>query len=207
MGYRSWLKTLGLGALATAGVIAVGAQTALQPIPAMAQLNRTCQGFTLFGGVDSEYRLAYCIDNNERRDTRARYYLRVAGRVVTRDVIELEIAYPEAFEEAGGHFDNATIEIREGTGRGGAVIPAETFIEANLDEADSAEIGGIQTDSNVLTIILEQPIPANSSFVVVISDVRNPNRFGIHNFSLDLMYQGDAFAQFVGIWALDVAAE
>lgn len=207
MGYRSWLKTLGLGALATAGVIAVGAQTALQPIPAMAQLNRTCQGFTLFGGVDSEYRLAYCIDNNERRDTRARYYLKVAGRVVSRDVIELDIIYPEAFEEEGGHFDNATIEIREGTGRGGAVIPAETFIAANSDDAEGVEIDSAESPGNVLSIIPDQPIPANTSFVVVISDVRNPNRYGLHNFNLDVVYQGDAFSQFIGLWALDVAAE
>ncbi|MDA0674456.1 MAG: DUF2808 domain-containing protein [Cyanobacteria bacterium] len=193
MGYRNWLQTLGLSALATAGVVAVGAQTALQPTPALAQLSRTCQGFTLFGGVDAEYRLAYCIDNNERRDTRARYYLKVAGRVVPRDIIELEISYPEAFEEEGGYFTSATIELREGTGRGDEDIPIAEVV--------------VDPETNLLEIYPEEPIPANTSFIVVLSDVRNPNRYGLHNFNLNVMYQGDSFRQFVGLWALDVAAE
>jgi hypothetical protein len=193
MAHHNWFRNLALGALATAGIVAIGPQSALQPTPALAQLSRTCQGFTLFGGVDSEYSLAYCIDNNERRDTRARYYLKVAGRVVPRDIIELEIAYPEAFEEEGGYFTNATVELREGTGRGGDTIPVSEVI--------------IDPETNLMEIYPERPIPANQSFIVVVSDVRNPNRFGIHNFNLSVMYQGDSFRQFLGVWPLDVAAE
>jgi hypothetical protein len=194
MGYRRWLKTLGLGALATAGVVAVGSQTALQPTPALAQTDRTCQGFTLFGGVASEYRLDYCIDNNERRDTRARYYLKVPGRLAPRDIIEVVINYPEEFEEDGGYFTNATIELREGTsGRGGAAIPiAETLIDP---------------DSNQLEIYPEAPLPANTGFTVVISDVRNPNGYMQRNFNLDVLYQGDSVRGWVALWQLDIAAE
>ena len=117
----------------------------------------------------------------------------MAGRVVPRDIIELEISYPEAFEEEGGYFTSATIELREGTGRGDADIPIAEVV--------------VDPETNLLEIYPEEPIPANTSFIVVLSDVRNPNRYGLHNFNLNVMYQGDSFRQFVGLWALDVAAE
>ena len=193
MGSRQWLRNFTLGLLAVASAGAVGGQTAIQATPALAQLTQTCQGFTLFGGVDAEYRLGYCLDNNSRRSSRARYYLHVAGRVFTRDLIELQITYPEAFTRESGHFDNATIELREGTGRGGATIPINEVV--------------IDPERNMIEIYPENPIPGNSSFMVVISNVRNPNRFGVHNFNFEATFQGDSFRRFVGIWPLDVAAQ
>ncbi|WP_008312155.1 DUF2808 domain-containing protein [Leptolyngbya sp. PCC 6406] len=193
MGSKSWLRNLTLSAIAVAGFGVVGGQTAIQATPALAQLTQTCQGLTLFGGVESEYRLGYCLDNNSRRNTRARYYLYVGGRTFTRDIIELQISYPEAFEEERGHFNNATIELREGTGRGGATIPISEVV--------------VDSDRNMIEIYPENPIPGNRNFMVVISSVRNPNNFGVHNFNLDAMFQGDSFRRFVGVWPLDVAAQ
>ncbi|MDA0265400.1 MAG: DUF2808 domain-containing protein [Cyanobacteria bacterium] len=171
------------------------ASGAIAPVtqPALAQRCTTTAGFTLFGGIDSEVRLAYAIDNNERRSTRARYYLKVAaGAVSPREILELEIFYPQGFEDNHGNFDNAEIEVREGTGRGGDVIPTSEIV--------------VDSESNTIQIYFEDAIPESTSFMVVIDKVRNPNRYGIHYFHLDALYQGDSVRTQIGTWPLDVAA-
>ncbi|MEO0986624.1 MAG: DUF2808 domain-containing protein [Cyanobacteria bacterium J06639_14] len=178
------LRQSALGLLAIAGLAAVG----------NAAIAQTTDGFTIFGGVDSEYRLSYYIDNNERRSPDARYYLRVAGRkLISRDVLEIQISYPEKFEENGGHFTNANIELRDGTGRGGEAIPVDEIV--------------INPDENLIEIYPEEPIPANSSFVIAVFDVRNPNRYGNHYFVLDVLYQGGLLREFAGIWPIEASAE
>lgn len=154
---------------------------------------QTTDGLTIFGGIDSQYRLGYYIDNNERRSNDARYYLRVAGRKIPREVLELQITYPEEFEEEGGYFSKARIELREGTGRGGATIEVDEVI---VDE-----------ENNIFEIYLTEPLGPNQNFVIVLHDVRNPNRYGNHYFYLDALYQGGPLREFVGIWPLEVAAE
>ena len=172
-----------LGVLAIAG-IAIAGGTALA---------QTTEGLTIFGGIESEYRLSYSIDNNERRSSDARYYLRISGRkLISRDILELQISYPEAFEENGGYFTNASIELRDGTGRGGASIAVDEIV--------------MNPEQNIIEIYPEEPIPANTSMVVVVSDVRNPNRYGNHFFVLDVLYQGGLLREFVGIWPVEASA-
>lgn len=184
MKLKQWLQQSLLGTLAVSGLAIAGATAIAQ---------ETTEGLTIFGGVDAELRLGYSIDNNERRSNDARYYLRVAGRKVNRDVLELEINYPDEFEEQGGYFRSARIELREGTGRGGATIPVDEII--------------ISEEGNFFEIYPSEPIPANSNFVVVLHDVRNPNRYGNYFFTLDALYQGGPIRELVGIWPLEVAAE
>jgi hypothetical protein len=172
-----------LGLFAASGLAIAGSSAIAQ----------TTDGFTIFGGVDSQYRLGYYIDHNERRSNDARYYLRVSGRKIPREVLELQITYPQEFEDEGGYFDNARIELREGTGRGGATIEVDEII---IDE-----------EANILEIYPTEPLEPNSSFVVVLHDVRNPNRYGNHYFVLDALYQGGPLREFVGIWPLEVSAE
>ena len=183
MTLKRWLSRSLLGVLAVSGFT-------LATTTAIAQ---TTDGLTIFGGVDSEFRLSYYIDNNERRSSDARYYLRVAGRKVTQEVLELQVNYPEEFEEEGGHFDKTRIELREGDGRGGATIAVDEII--------------VNEETNIFEIYPTEPIPANSSFVIVLHDVRNPNRYGNHFFLLDALYQGGPLREFVGVWPLEVAAE
>ncbi len=193
MGLRTQVRRAVLGVAALSGVMLSSGAIAPVTQPALAQRCTTTAGFVLFGGVDSEIRLGYSIDNNERRNSRARYFLNVAaGAVSPREIIELEIIYPQAFEDNRGHFDNAEIEVREGTGRGGDVIPASEII--------------VDSESNTIQIYFEDAIPENTNFIVVIDKVRNPNRYGIHYFHLDALYQGDSVRSPVGTWPLDVAA-
>lgn len=178
-----WVKHSFLGLLAASG-LAIAGNTAIA---------QTTDGLTIFGGVDAQYRLGYYIDRNRRRSNDARYYLRVAGRKVPREVLELQITYPEEFEEDGGNFDDTRIELRDGEGRGGETIEVDEII--------------VDTEANIVEIYPSEPIEANSNFVIVMHDVRNPNRYGNHFFLLDALYQGGPLREFVGVWPLEVAAE
>lgn len=172
--------------LAIAGAIGVAA------LPS-ASLAQTMPGLTIFGGVDPEYRLAYSIDYNTPRNTRARYYLRVPESKLERAVNEIEIDYPLAFTDDAGGFDPANIELREGGGRGGDAIPVS---EVNWNP-----------ESGTIEIYPLEPISADTSFVIVMNKVRNPNNFGIHYFNLKAMYQGDILRRYLGTWPLEVSAE
>ena len=177
------LAALGLTALAAA----VGLSTVL-PLPTQAQ-----SGLTIFGGVEAEYRLPYSIDFNTPHSTNARFYLNVQRTKLPRDVISLEIDYPDSFTEIGGRFNPDAIELRTGTWRGGDVIPVRAI--------DWLE------DENRIEIIPEEPIPANTNLVVVMSEIRNPRRYGYHYFNLRMMYQGDVVNRYVGTWPMEIASD
>lgn len=172
--------------------LAIAAGTnAILPTQLLAQ--ETTGGITILGGIEPEYRLAYSIDRNEPYSEDARYYLRVPGNKLPREVVELEITYPAKFEEMQGEINPNQIEVRTGTYRGDAALPIEDIV---WDQANQR-----------IEIFPVEPIPANTSLVIVLSDVHNPRRYGIHYFNLKLMYQGDVLRQYVGTWPLEVAAE
>jgi hypothetical protein len=175
--------TLGLATIAAA----VGLSTAL-PQPTQAQ-----SGLTIFGGVEADFRLPYFIDFNYPFSTNARYYLNILRDKLPRDVISLEIEYPETFTDIGGRFDPNAIELRSGNWRGGEVIPTKA-------------VDWIEEEGRI-EIIPAEPIPANTELVVVFSNVRNPRRYGYHYFNLRMMYQGDVIDQYAGTWPMEVAAE
>jgi hypothetical protein len=172
--------------LATA--LVAGGVGALLPAASQAQT-----GFTIFGGVDPEYRLRYMIDFNHVRSSDARYYLRVSDDKVVRDIISLDVEYPPEFVELSGGFDVSKIELREGSGRGNDVIPARS-------------IDWIEEESRI-EIIPEDPIPEGTDFVIAMRGVSNPRRYGYHYFNLRVMYQGDVINQYVGTWPLEVAVD
>jgi Protein of unknown function (DUF2808) len=182
---KQFLKLAALGLAAVAA--AVGLSTAL-PQPSQAQ-----SGLTIFGGVEAEYRLRYMIDFNYPFSTNSRYYLNIMRTKLPRDVISLEIDYPDTFTEVGGRFDPNAIELRKGDWRGGEVIPVKAI--------DWIE------DENRIEIIPEQPIEANTDLVVVLSNVRNPRRYGYHYFNLRMMYQGDVVNQYAGTWPMEIASD
>jgi hypothetical protein len=178
------------GCLATGLAIATGI-SALAPTPTSAQ--ETTGGITIFGGVDPDYRLGYSIDFNQPYSNRARYYLRVTGDKLPRDVTELTITYPSAFNEMQGKLNCGEIKLRKGRYRGDEDLPLDDVV--------------CDDEAKTVQIFPEEPIPANTSLVIVFDRVNNPRRYGIHYFNLKLMYQGDVLPQYVGTWTLEVAAE
>lgn len=184
---RIW-QAVGCAILAS-GLAVIGGLRYSKPL----QARETTPGITIFGGIDSEYRLGYSIDFNEPYSHRARYYLRVTGNRLPREVTEIEITYPEEFATNLGRIEPNTIEVRKGRYRGQDPIELDNVI---LDE-----------DTQTIEIYPTEAIPADTDFVVVLSRVHNPRRYGIHYFNLKMMYQGDVLRQYIGTWPLEVAAE
>ncbi len=167
--------------------------TTLSILPVQPGIAQTNQGINIFGGVDSEYRLPYTLRNNKPRSTRATYYLRVPGTRMDRAASHLRITYPEAFTDRSGAFDTDQIEVRRGRGTGGSTIPVEEVVW----DAESSQID----------IYLAEEIPADTSFVVAMEGIRNPNRFGMHRFNLQAETNGDVLPRYLGTWELLVAED
>ena len=180
-----------LSGLFFAGLAAAGLISSALPPNGLAQT--TPSGITIFGGVDPDYRLAYTIQYNTRRSTRARYYLRVPANKLRNDVVELEIAYPERFTELRGEVDIDNIEVRKGRGKGDDAIPLDDIV--------------LDTERSKIVIYPQEPIPSDTSLVIVLSQVRNPNRVSIHYFNLKVLFQGDVLRSFVGIWPVEAGSE
>ncbi|MEL6493262.1 MAG: DUF2808 domain-containing protein [Cyanobacteria bacterium J06634_6] len=167
--------------------------TTLSTLPAGPSFAQTNQGLTIFGGVDSNFRLPYTLRNNEPRSPRAYYNLRVPGTRMERAVSALKISYPEAFTNRRGSFDTDQIQVFRGRGRGGTEIPVEEVVWI--------------PESSQIEIYLAESIPADTSFVINMAGVRNPNRFGMHRFNLQVESQGDVLPRYLGTWELLVAEE
>ena len=179
-----------LSGVALSGAAIATILTALPVQPGVAQTN---QGLTLFGGVDSEFRLPYTLRNNQPRSTRAAYYLRVPGDRVERAASQLRISYPEAFTNRSGAFDIDQITVRRGRGSGGREIPVDEVVWT--------------PESSQLDIYLTEDIPADTSFVIAMEGIRNPNRFGMHRFNLQAESRGDVLPRYLGTWELLVAED
>jgi len=179
-----------LSGLALSGAAIATTLTAL-PIPA--GLAQTNQGLTIFGGVDSDYRLPYTLRNNSPRNTRARYYLRVPGTRMDSATSKLTISYPEAFTNRRGAFDTDQIQVRRGRGRGGSELAVDEVVW--VPEAGTVEI------------YMAEDIPADTSFVIAMNGIRNPDRFGMHRFNLRTESRGEVLPRYVGTWELMVAED
>lgn len=150
----------------------------------------TTTGITIFGGLEPENRLAYSIDRNRPFSPNARYYLRVGSNKLPREVLELEITYPENYE---GELNGDSIELRRGRYRGDSVIATDEIIW--------------DRENRRIEIYPSEPIPEGTNLVVVMSNIRNPRNYGVHYFNLRMMYQGSVMRQYAGTWALEVSAE
>jgi hypothetical protein len=171
--------------------VAIATTLAAMPIePSIAQTN---QGITLFGGVDSEYRLPFTLRNNQPRSRRASYFLRVPGSRMETAASTLKITYPEAFTARNGAFNTDQITVRYGRGTGGSEIPVQ---EVTWD-----------AESSQINIFLAEDIPADTSFVVAMTGIRNPDRFGMQRFNLQTEGRGDVLPRYVGTWELLVAED
>ncbi|NJM97920.1 MAG: DUF2808 domain-containing protein [Phormidesmis sp. RL_2_1] len=171
----------------------VALTTTLSVIPVQPSIAQTNQGVTIFGGVGSEYRLGYTLRNNQPRSTRAEYYLRVQGNRIDSAISHLRISYPEAFTNRRGSFNTDEIKVYRGRGSGDREIPVEDVVWT--------------PESGQIDIYMTEDIPADTSFVVVMKAVRNPDRYGMHRFNLQGEGRGDVLPRYLGTWELMVAED
>lgn len=179
-----------LSGLFLSGAAIATTVTLLPTQPGFAQTN---QGLTIFGGVDSEFRLPYTLRNNSPRNTRAAYFLRVPGTRVEAAVSSLRITYPEEFTNRNGSFNPDNIQVLRGKSSKGREIPIDEVVW-------SAENGQID-------IYMSEDIPAETSFVIAMKGIRNPDRFGMQRFNLQTESRGNVRARYIGTWELLVAEE
>jgi hypothetical protein len=175
------------------GLSAIALTMGMQAAPIGAQTEGTGGGLTLWGGVDADFRLPYQLQYNTRRSPRTRMVLRVPGDKVERAVSQLIITYPEAFTNYSGSFNVDSIEVRRGRGTNGALIPVDEVVWTPENQS--------------LNIYLLDDIPADTTFTIVASDVRNPNRALMSRFNLQMQYRGDVLPVYGGTWELLLAYE
>ncbi len=165
----------------------------LSVVPALPGLAQTNQGMTIFGGVGSEYRLPYTLNNNQPRSRRAEYYLRVPGNRMASAAAHLRISYPDTFTERRGAFNTDQIKVRRGRGRGDREIPIQEVVWS--------------PESGQIDIYLAEDIPADTSFVIAMTGIRNPDRFQMARFNLQAELRGNVLPSYLGTWELLVAED
>jgi hypothetical protein len=144
-------------------------------------------GLTIFSGVERENQLNYRTDNGGQPGMRDRYYFRIPPRKMELAVSELLIAYPESY---GGEFDPEAVRVR-----------------VNDDEVALDEVNW-DPDNRVIEIYPTEQIPAATRVEIVLSNVRNPRRSGIHYFNALVRSPGDLpMSRYVGTWILDISRE
>lgn len=167
----------------------------LAALPALPGTAQTREGLTIWGGVDTERRLPYRLFNNEPRSTRAHYHLRVPADHVDRALSDLQIIYPDAFNEYNGRFNLEDDNIRVYRGRN--------------DRGEEIEIDEVvwTPEANRLDIYLLEQIPQDTYFTVVLRHVRNPDRALQQPFGLYAPSPGAPLNTIVGIWNLSLGYE
>lgn len=152
------------------------------PVVSLAQ---TLPGLVLFGGPRSESRLSYRLDFGGRANAPGeRYRLRVPAKKLNLAVAQFAITYPDYFD---GKFDRKSIDVRVK----GKNIPLQ---EVKWDE-----------ENHVIEIYPQEPIPANSSVEIVLSNVKNPPFGGVYYFNCQVLSPGDApLLRYIGTWVLSI---
>ncbi len=173
-----------VSAVAIAGSIVAGAA-----IPVIAQ---GLPGLTIFSGVDREYQLSYRLDFEGVPTRFDRYRLRIPDDKMELAVTQFAITYPDTYE---GTFDADEIEIR---------IPDP---EDNDDEISVALDEVIWDEENrIIEIYPVEPVPANTDVEIVMHDVRNPRRPGMHYFNCLVQSPGNTttLLRYIGTWIISI---
>ncbi|MCG9886412.1 MAG: DUF2808 domain-containing protein [Cyanobacteria bacterium] len=180
-------RTLGrsLAALLTAACAA----TAIAPL-AIAQ---SLPGFVLFGGPeDRETLLSFRLDRGQE-GWWDRYRLRIPAQDVA--ITQVVVSYPEYYD---GQFDERIgrgMELRYNNRRNRESIPLKEVVW--------------DRENRFVSLVTEEPIPANNKLEIVFHNVRNPRSGGMYNFNGRVFMPAgpdgtQASSRFVGTWLLTI---
>lgn len=165
----------------------------LLTIPTVSQAD-TNPGFTFVwgDGPSRKQQLRYLLEYGSPGHPSDRYYLKLGRQSLA--VSGITITYPEYYS---GALDPQRIEVRTGgksqllANRRGQSIP---LAEVKLDK-----------ETQVLQLLLEQPIPAGTSIDVVLSNVQNPSDGGTYFFNCQVASPGNVpLLRYVGTWILSI---
>ena len=193
------LKRLGLVGLAMSAAAVMGLN-----VPTLAQQDiYDSDGLNIIGGTEARYRLAYSLDNNTRRNSRANYLLEVKGDKVDYAVSTLIVTIPEAFTRYRGRINLDRIKVHYG--RIDNVGEEIAVDEVLWDDRVFSGANDLTEDLDKIEIILAEDIPANTSFLIEFEKVRNPNRALMQRLNLQVMPRGEELATYIGTWEMLIA--
>lgn len=188
-----------------AGLMLSSAAVTGLSLPTLAQDSYSTDGMTIFGGVDSDYRLSYNLLNNTRRNTRAHYELEVGGDKLQAAASTLIVTIPESFSRYRGRINLDEISVRYGRiDSEGSPIPVD---EVRWDDRVFSGANDLSEDLDKIEIFLAEDIPADRSFTIEFNKVRNPNRSLMLRTNLQVVERGQELANYIGTWEMLVAYE
>ncbi|MBX2865872.1 MAG: DUF2808 domain-containing protein [Leptolyngbyaceae cyanobacterium MAG.088] len=195
------LIRLGLAGLVISAAALVGLSA-----PTLAQRDAyDSDGVNVIGGVESRYRLAYSLDNNTRRNTRANYLLEVKGEKVDAAVSGLIVTIPEAFSRYRGRVDLERIKVHYGRidNVGDEIDVEEVF----WDDRVFSGAQDLSEELDKIEIFLAEDIPADTSFLIEFEKVRNPNRALMQRLNLQAFSRGEELPTYIGTWEMLIGYE
>ena len=170
----------------------------------MAQFYET-DGLTIFGGVESRYRLAYRLLNNTRRNSRAHWELEIRGDKLQEATSALVVTLPESFTRYNGRIDLDEITMRYGRidSKGEPIV----IDEVRWDDVVFSGANDLSEELDKIEIFLAEDIPADTSVTIEVNKVRNPNRSLVLRTNLQVFPRGQELATYIGTWEMLVAYE
>ena len=173
--------------------------------PTVAQDYYGTDGLTIFGGVESDYRLDYRLFNNTRRNTRAVWAMEVKGTQLQTATSALVVTLPESFSRYRGRIDLDEITVRYGR------IDSEgeeiSIDEVRWDDVVFSGANDLSEELDKIEIFLAEDVPADTSITIEFNKVRNPNRALMLRTNLQVFPRGEELATYIGTWEMLVAYE
>ncbi len=160
-------------------------------------------GLNIIVGVDSEFRLAYSLANNTRRNSRANYRMEVRGDKVDVAVSKLIVTVPEAFSRYRGRIDLDRIKVHYG--RLNSLGDEIAVDEVVWDDRVFSGAQDLTEELDQIEIFLSEDIPASTSFTIEFEKVRNPNRALMQRLNLQVVPRGEELPTYVGTWEMLIA--
>jgi hypothetical protein len=143
-------------------------------------------GLTIFSGVNRPDQLNWRMDFDGNPGVQDRYRLRIPAKKMQFAVEQFSITYPNSYR---GEFDPKAVEIKVN----GKNVPVN---EANWD-----------SESRVIQIYPQEPVPAGTNVELVLSNVQNPRTVGTHYFNAMVRSPGDLpLMRYVGTWILTIGS-
>lgn len=185
-----------------AGLLLSSATVAGLNVPTLAQGYET-DGLTIFGGVESEYRLSYRLLNNTPRNKRTHWELEVPGDMLSSATSALVVTLPETFTRYRGRIDLDEITMRYGRiNSDGESIAID---EVRWDDVVFSGANDLSEDFDKIEIFLAEDIPADTSVTIEFNKVRSPNRSLVLRTNLQVFPRGEELATYIGTWEMLVA--
>lgn len=171
-------------------------------VPTLAQSYES-DGLTIFGGADSDFRLAYRLLNNEPRNNRTQWELEVRGDQLQTATSALVVTLPESFTRYRGRVDLDEISVRYG--RIDSEGEAIEIDEVRWDDIVFSGANDLSEELDKIEIFLAEDIPADTSITLVFEKIRNPTRALMLRTNLQVFPRGEELATYVGTWEMLVA--